>query len=287
MKEKLKSRIFLGTFKEKSFVPEINDYRNVIILSPAETELSMDLVEFRRRINKFYKNPPCWFGFSTGDKSVVETTGTLYVDDLDDIPFGHFWFQIRTVRFKPEEVKLKLRVLRQVIDADFNSSKMSSVSNTTTDITRSSLNQSTSSAFTTESIDWSEIFTTWADSTSQNVKEFLYYKVNRENLKKAFHLMTLFTIALTVGAIEFVKYVGNFSIRLMTEFSRLLHVCTPLFLGVLELFSRIIGGLFIFLTMLWKDSIGGKRGPYPGAIRAIQYQPTYKNQQRTFRAKVQ
>lgn len=281
VKEKLRSRIFLGTFDEKIFVPEVNDYRSVVVLSSSETELSMILSDIGRRLKKFYKESPYWFGFSTGESpSIAITTGSLFVDELDEIPFGHFWFQIRTVRFKPGEVKVKLRVLRQVGETDFNNSKRS-VSNLSCNSSRSSTNLTNDAR---ESIEWKEIFSTWAESTSVNVKEFLYYKVNRENLKNVFHLLSLLTIGFVVGAVEFIKYVGNFSIRFMTEFSRLLHVCTPIFFGVLDLFSRIIGGFFIFLTMLWKDSIGGKRPP---AMQAIQYRPPNQGDYRGFKPKLQ
>lgn len=278
-KDKLKSRIFLGTYEEKRFISSVNDYRSVITLSPSETELSMDLQEIHRRFKKFYKDTPLWFSFSNTNQSGDNFVGTIFTDDLDDIPFGHFWFQIRTVKFKPGEVKIKVKTLRSVDEGDFNLSNRSSgrFSNASTSNSTASTNfdQSTKSNVT-ENLEWKDILTTWGESISENTKEFLYYKVNRENVKNIFNLLALITTGMAVGAFHFIIHVGNFSLRFMTEFSRLIHVCTPIFFGILDFFSKIIGGFFIFLTMLWKDSIGGGiKSTGPNKTQVVPYRPVY------------
>lgn len=278
----MKTRIFLGTYEEKRFVSSVNDYRSVVTLSPSETELSMDLQEIHRRLKRFYTDNPVWFSFSNINQSGDNNSGIIFTDDLEDIPFGHFWFQIRTVKFKTGEVKIRVKTLRSVDDGDFNLSSRSSgrFSNASISSSTASTNfdQSTKSSVV-ENLEWKDILTTWGQSMSENAKEFLYYKVNRENVKNIFSLLALIATGMAVGAFHFIIYVGNFSLRFMTEFSRLIHVCTPIFFGILDFFSKIIGGFFIFLTMLWKDSIGGGRtGPNVKPnykTQVVPYRPVY------------
>uniref|UniRef100_A0A336M1X3 CSON006823 protein n=1 Tax=Culicoides sonorensis TaxID=179676 RepID=A0A336M1X3_CULSO len=269
IKLKLKSRIFLGTYEKRVFVSDINDYRSVVILSPSETELSMDLMDVSRILNKYYKDTKYFFGFSTENKSIIQTTGLLYVDELDDEPFGHFWFQIKSIKFKNSEVKLKLKVLRSVGESDYNSS-------TNTSTFKNNMVSRTLDENSLESIEWNVILTSWVESASASIKRFLYYDINVQNIKKTINNITLLILGLVACSLQFVKYVGIFTLQFMAELSRLIHVCMPLFFGVLDLFSRIIGGLFIFMTMLWKDSIGGNKRiaikpNQPGIRPAINY----------------
>ena len=44
----------------------------------------------------------------------------------------------------------------------------------------------------------------------------------------------------------------------MHQLGWLLHHSTPLILGILDVISKIIGGVYILIAMIWKDSIGAR-----------------------------
>ncbi|XP_063701344.1 uncharacterized protein LOC134831529 [Culicoides brevitarsis] len=249
IKEKLRSRIFLGSFEKKSYISAISDYRNVILLGASETELLSDLVAVRREIEKFYKNSPHWIGFEVIDA----TTGTLYIDQLEDVPFGTFWFQIKTVRFKDGEVKLKLKILRKVESSETSFDRSTS---------KSLNNDSTNSTAT-----WKEIFDLWLESANVNIKNLLLHKFTVENCIKFMQMVPLVMISIFIGGFHLIQFVGDFCVRMMPELTRLVHACTPIFFGILDLISRIIGGFFILISMIWKDSIGGGAKPRQPAIK--------------------
>jgi hypothetical protein len=69
---------------------------------------------------------------------------------------------------------------------------------------------------------------------------------------------------------------GIFVIKLIERTTWLAHVLTPAALGLMELFSKIIGGFYLLVAMIWKDSIGARR-PIPG--NAIEADPRRREQQ--------
>lgn len=45
----------------------------------------------------------------------------------------------------------------------------------------------------------------------------------------------------------------------MEEFSKLMHVMMPFLLRCLDLINKAIGGFYILIAMVWRDSIGSNR----------------------------
>jgi len=193
-----------------------------------------------------------------------------------------FWFQIRGVKFSDSDVKIRVKCLKKVDELNTTQDKpnLSRLSDTS---------ESDQSQFDVSQIQWKEIAILWVESVASCSKEFLYYKVNRENINRVLCLLGLLIVSIVTSSISLIKWVGNLSIRLIFELSRLVHVCTPLFLGLLDFLSKIIGGVFIFLAMLWKDCRKDKGGQMSAAPRqlALQcrqpYEPVYKKALRTYR----
>lgn len=230
-----------------------------MIINNAELDLIHDLHEIERKLTKFYGATSIAYEFSS------EKT-EIYSDELDEFPFGMFWFQIRSIRIRSisNNVSLKLKVIRQVDDSVYNKTRA--------DVSGSSKCKTDNN----ESLEWTEIASVWKEASVNGVKEFLYYKVNRENIASVLQFLGLLVVGLSVASVSFVKAVGVFTLRFLFEFSRLVKVCTPIFLGTLDFLSKIFGGFYILLAMLWKDSIGGggERRP-PPPLPAVQYHKTY------------
>lgn len=68
----LKSKIFIGTFKEKRFVEELKNYRDVIEIQAEENEIIEDLTNANNELIKFYYtklvDKEFFIGFAKNDK---------------------------------------------------------------------------------------------------------------------------------------------------------------------------------------------------------------------------
>ena len=82
-------------------------------------------------------------------------------------------------------------------------------------------------------------------------------------------LMTIFTFA-----VEAIKFIGEFSIQFSNVLAKLIHALTPIALGMLEFFTKCVGGLYWLVYVLIKQPPNA-----PVAPRAIldsqRYPKTY------------
>lgn len=50
-------------------------------------------------------------------------------------------------------------------------------------------------------------------------------------------------------------------IKLIERTTWLVHALTPFALALLDVCSKIVGGLYLLIAMIWRDSTGGARRP--------------------------
>lgn len=249
VKDLLKSRIFLGRYLERRLVDERIGYRDVVLISQAEVELKKDLQEAQHKLQVVHPSSH-WIGIS--DSEVLgHNSGISLWTEIDNQPFGAFWFQIKTIRFRQFEIIVILKCVRHITDAFLELEP----------ILTGAIEKSKSNNTTKQISNVSSLSDTYAE-IAKNVQDAFSIK----NAKEFITFLFAFVIAIFTGSTAFINFLGNFILALVREISILVKNSTPMFLGFLDFISKIIGGFYILLAMLFKPNT-----PNPLSKRNIGY----------------
>lgn len=237
-KELLKSRIFLGRYVERRFINNSVGYRDIVVVSPAEVDLKKDLLEVQYRLGTALDIQ--WIGITETDVIGCGSAGNVCLcTEIDNQPFGAFWFQIKNLKFREEEVVVALKCLRHISDAFLELEPMLT-------------------GGTKKIIDNADITTVASDTLNETyteIKNTLKSALSIRNMKEFFTFLFAFVIAIFTGSTAFINFLGNFVLALIRELSILIKNSTPMFLGVLDFFSKIVGGFYILLAMFFKPNV--------------------------------
>jgi len=248
-KNLIKTKIFIGNYIQRRYVEKIDAYRDIIVINNSEVELQEDLGKVKVKIES--QNPDTWIGITNANYNIIESGDSWCIwTEIDTLPFGMYWFQIKTIRFRENEVQIKIKTIRPINTNDYNN-----------------INVNKSKLSTSETIviadDWYELFYSWKNSINELGFTFLKTSINRNTFAAIFKFCCLLILSISAGSVHGVKYLGFFTLRLINELTKLIHVLTPLFLGVLDLITKIIGGFYILLSMIWRDSVRPTPRPVP------------------------
>ncbi|XP_059621227.1 uncharacterized protein LOC132264907 isoform X2 [Phlebotomus argentipes] len=252
-KKVLKSRVFLGEFKEKRLVSSLESYRDVIVVDvQSESAIANDLDIVYGKLIEWLgeRNDNHWIGLtrtSSQPKGGLQTV--LVWTELDSFyPFGKYWFQIKTVRFREHEILLKLKVLRSAEEPTPRGNDQEV-------------------PFKWEDIDWPLFERIGRDSAAWAKKQLTHFlvfllsvRVNAGQIVAAIKMIVLGVVFAVASSIQAIQLLGNFSLRFVEETRKCIHVLTPLILGTLDIFSKIVGGFYMLIAMVWRDSINLKVG---------------------------
>ncbi|XP_017466859.1 PREDICTED: uncharacterized protein LOC108359488 [Rhagoletis zephyria] len=317
-KQLLKSKIFRGYYEERRFVDAVSDYRDIIGLHRSEREFERLLLDIKCKLQLFYQHSPhVWIGITHGDcMGVMPKKYTLDTHiwlQLQEAAFAQYWFLVKSVRFRKNEVLLKLKIVRAV-EAEPLTEKVPSFQPSTPalkpdsgnskpevlieDAEKKSNNPSqpdegmpnTSDKGSKEGNqigyeDFVEVVRDWGTSIKQSVYDFISNDINKDNIKGFLQFLGLVVVSLLTGSFEAIKYLGTFALHFMFEFTRFTHIMTPIILKLIEMATKIVGGFYVLLAMIWKD-VFMKRNmaqqrpllDYSEHIRAIEYnRPLYKS----------
>lgn len=247
-KQMLKKRIFLGHYQEKRYVAKLKTYKDLVVLNSSEKAFREDVViverEIDRNLNKDGRD--MWMGFTRPDV-VGAPAGYCIWTKLDEsestVPFGQYWFQVKAVRFKGDVIEIQLSILRPAEIDD---------SSTFTEFITSDF----------PNVEWGKLFISWKDSMNQGTYRFLQEQVTAKNMLAIGKFIALVIVLLATGLVHSVKYLGEFTLKFMHELSKLIRAMTPLLTVMLNMLSKIVGGFYILIAMMWRDTVGGG-GPPP------------------------
>lgn len=260
-KELLKSRIFLGRYIERRLINERIGYRDIILISPAEVELKKDLFEAQHKLRAIFPNTH-WIGITDTEAIGHNPSGVCLWSEIDNQPFGPFWFQVRSLKFRDEEVLVSVKCLRHISDAFLEMEPM-----LTGGTNKTKENIEAKIEHPVEAL----------NETVQDIKASLKTALSITNVKEFFTFIFAFVIAIFTGSTAFVNFLGNFILALVRETSFLIKNSTPMFLGFLDFLSKIVGGFYILLAMFFRPS-----NPPPQNKRTVAYydsrQPQHSNQ---------
>lgn len=260
-KQMLKNRIFLGHYQEKRHVSGILAFRDLIVLNNTERDLKKLLDSIKLRIG-FY-NPESWIGI-TDSKMVGTPAGHCLWTELEELPFGQYWFQIKSIKFRHNEVYLKIKSVRAMESGD--QKEETKLIAESSDINQVAAN-------------FKELLLQWRESLKTHCLHFLSNDITKENIINTIKFTSLLLLSLVTGVFHGIKFLGVFTIRFMAEFTRFIHVATPIFFGIIEFFNKIVGGLYILLAMVWKDSTGKFRRNDMQAIQQEEWRRRQHQQQ--------
>lgn len=240
-KHLLKNRVFLGHFQEKRYVEGLNTYKDLVVLGIDEREFCVDV----QRVTTQIRNecgPDIWVGF-TGPDVVGAPAGHCIWATIKatepSVTFGQYWFQIKTIRFKDREIEIQLKILRSAETSEASTSL---------------------SALITEElpkVEWGKLLISWKDAVNQTLYTFLQEQVTATNIVATLKFIGILAFVVIGGLLQSIKFIGEFTLRFMHEISKLIHVMTPMMMSILDMMQKIIGGFYMLLAMMWRDTIGG------------------------------
>lgn len=260
-KELLKSRIFLGRYIERRLINERIGYRDIILISPAEVELKKDLFEAQHKLRAVFPDA-YWIGITDTESIGLSSSGVCLWSEIDNQPFGPFWFQVRSLKFRDDEVLVAVKCLRHISDAFLEIEPMITGKNI-------KIKEKVEAKI--------EHPVETLNETVQEIKATLKSALSISNVKEFFTFIFAFVIAIFTGSTAFVNFLGNFILALVRETSFLIKNSTPMFLGFLDFLSKIVGGFYILLAMFFRPS-----NPPPQNKRSVAYydsrQPQHSSQ---------
>ncbi|XP_047990677.1 uncharacterized protein LOC125229779 [Leguminivora glycinivorella] len=251
-KDLLKSRIFLGRYLERRLINPRIGYRDVVVVSPAEVDLKRDLLEVQNSLRVVCPNIQ-WIGI-TDTEPLGYTSGVCVWTEIDNQPFGPFWFQVKSLKFREEEIIVTVKCLRHISDAFLELEPVLTGGPTGTSKSKEKIESKVEKPIEALS------------DTVQEIKANLKSALSITNVKEFFTFIFALVIAVFTGSTAFINFLGNFILALLRELSILVKNSTPMFLGFLDFLSKIVGGFYILLAMFFKPS-----NPPPQNKRSLRY----------------
>ncbi|EDW66749.1 uncharacterized protein [Drosophila virilis] len=281
-KQLYKSRLFRGIYLERCFVEQLGGYRDVIALQRSERDLEKQLLSSAAKLQLFYQRivPNMWVGITKGSLGSYKHTphpaqlDTCVWTELSDLAFGEYWFSIRTLRFRGQEVQLKLKMIRAV-EADSTSTLRHSLSMKRGSPSRALTSGASPEAGGADDVvseekpaqigldDFLAVLQQWRQSVVTTVYEFMANDVNKRNIMGTLRFLGLLIFSILSGAVVALRFMGIFAVRFLFELSRFTHTATPIVFKLIEFFNKIVGAFFILIAMIWKDLVVNRGGSAP------------------------
>ncbi|XP_047519035.1 uncharacterized protein LOC125058985 [Pieris napi] len=250
VKDLLRSRIFLGRYLERRLVDQRIGYRDVVLISAAEAEIKRDMIDALQKLRSVYPLLH-WIGITDSNAISVNVSPSLCLwTEIDNQPFGPFWFQVKSIKFRVDEILITLNCIRPITDSYL---ELEPILTGATKKPKNNVSQV------------KEVKANLNESFSE-IKETLKSALTIRNAKEFVTFVFAFVIAIFTGSTAFVNFLGNFILALLREISILIKNSTPMLLGFLDFLSKIVGGFYILLAMLFKSNT-----PHPQNKRSLTY----------------
>lgn len=261
------------------YVANLKAYRDVIQINKDEKDLLFDLDVVLKRIRKYTNK---WVGITTPDIIGAPAGHCLWVELQTEV-FGCYWYQIKTIKFKENEVTLKIKQLRSATNiSDSPRLKKATPERKVTPERKATVqgkatvqdktilqgstileghapsplkpnDESANNPSEDPGFDFGETMQAIAESCINKCSYIFTNIVTIKNTKDVIVFLSVLIMTLFTGAIELIKYLGDFSIRLMREASFFINSMSPIIIATINMIGRSIGGLYMLIAMLWRD----------------------------------
>lgn len=248
-KQMLINRFFLGHYKERRFVESLGSYRDVVVVTESEYDLQRDLCTVRKRLTNFYTSPKTWVGITGPDCVGAPAECAVWVK-LHNLAFGHYWFQIRQVKFVDNEMILRLKCARPVDVTSTNTTKFSESEGV--EGTRQETSE-TGTANADSGDNWDKVKQKWGDIMEEIMTNFVSV-ITLPNAKRLVRFMAVLIVACVTGILHSVRCVGDYSLQVMREISVFIQASTPICIAVIEFAAKCVGGFYLLIAMVWRGA---------------------------------
>lgn len=100
---------------------------------------------------------------------------------------------------------------------------------------------------------WDTVKQKWGDIMEEIMTSFASV-ITLPNVKRAVCFTAVLIVACVTGILHSIRYVGDYSLKLLREMSVFIQASTPLFLAVIEFFAKCVGGFYLLIAMMWRGS---------------------------------
>lgn len=226
-------------------MPSIEGYRDVIVVDSSEANLFGRLLGYvSSRLLKTTQADSTWIGISLRESSTPsDQHWTIWTQLPDGLAFGEYHFKVKTISFKPNEIYLKLKI---VYDRDGSEQHptLSPQSDVRMEDIMNTLGQLGADIKQRLETIWSTRNQITLMSSLLSIKNCLKYSIAALLMCIAF----LF---------EIIPSIGRFALLMSHEIRAYIIVLTPIFQGFYRLANNIVGGFYILLAMIWRDTVNG------------------------------
>lgn len=240
-KRLLKGKRFKGNYLEKRYAASLESYKDIIVVSAAEEH------NFHMDCNIFMdicSTPFDWMAITnamTGNKEDYWIWTDL---DQEDLPFGEYFFEVKSVKSIGRNTHVKLKLLTKAEDHHQHGD---AINNALANISLSDFEPKKvflSTATFLRSIEW-----------------------NGAKIKQTIELL-LFSIIYFITEIpNIIRYVGIFVLALVKELNNFIHVSTPLVMACLNIIQKTMGAIFMLVYSL----VNPKSRNRPPQYQSIRY----------------
>lgn len=236
VKSMLKGRLFIGNFQEKRLVANLKAYRDVIVVSKNEHDLLHDLEVVRKRIASVYKGR--WVGITTPEIVGAPAAHCLWVELPEEV-FGSYWYKIKTVRFREQEILLKVAIVRPVNKATADASNIENINHKKVENDAKTEDNEYSFTDFKKSLKDRGIYI--QSATFAVLKDVVTY----QNTKDTIIFLSVLLMAIGASSVKLMHYVAEYSLRLLHEVSGLIRAVTPFFVACIDMVGKVIGACLI------------------------------------------
>lgn len=229
-KRLLKLKKFKGNFTEKRLCREINEYKDAITV-PAGSNFALDLQMFMDIL--YAGDEKRWIGISLPDDETDPYTIWTVIHE-SDLPFGEYYFQVRSVKFTDQTIQLKLKVVKSTeVDSSDGGSKTAVP------------------AFDLSAVDWNQLHPRLlVERTIASLIDIELISLTRQTIN--FMLVTILYLFTEIP--NLIRFVGLFVLRLVRELNNFIYVSTPIMMGLFNLCAKIFGGILLMINSFRREA---------------------------------
>jgi len=276
LREGLCGKVYSGWYTERRYIDPIERYKDVIVVDRGEAEvIKVIRSAVRRSIKILGENAFVGFAFAEDECRLYVNLGPP--TSVAQFPFGHFWFQVRQVTFiQNVGFCLDLSVIRQFMKSDeetcFKCRQRELEVVVPEPVKLDSLGSAAADIKARIEVVMKDALNEYWHPTDA-VRSFTPH-LNYQNLVKLVKLVCVLMMAMLAGIYSGLKHAGNFMLKTLHELAFIVERSTPLALGTLNILSKVVGGFYLLVAMIWRDSTkpanrGGQGVPGPSPLKAL------------------
>ena len=100
---------------------------------------------------------------------------------------------------------------------------------------------------------WDKVQQKWGDIMEEMMTNFASI-ITLPNAKRLLCFMAVLTAACITGILHSIRFVGDYSLKLLREMTLFIQASTPLFIAVIDFFAKCVGGFYLLIAMMWRGS---------------------------------